>query len=484
MSQIQLETANPKLETDLKDLAQDIVRRATSGGATAAECVIREGDEFSTLVRLGQVETLKEAGSKSIGVRVFYGKRAASTYSSDFSREGLDRMLKSALELAKITSEDPFAGIPEADQLGSLTGDLDLYSADVYSLPGEERINYARRTEKAALDFDPRIKNSEGGSFDAATGSKILANSHGFVGEYRRSYCSVAAVPIAQTETGAMQRDYWYSVARNLGRLESPEAVGKVAAQRTLRRLGARKVKTAHVPVVFDPLVANSILGADLPGTPSLGRMARLLLSGMPELPRLRLSSLDPSEIDEDLWALLADEPRLMPHLHLSLQAGDDLILKRMKRRHSRAEAIAAAARARALRPDIMIGADLIAGFPTESEDMFRRSLDIVAECGLAFLHVFPYSQRPGTPAARMPPVEPAIVRQRAARLRTAGATSLSAALNARVGSEADVLIESPDRGRADCYAAVRFADPAEVGAVRRMRFVAADGQHLIGVPA
>src|SRR6185312_13940574 len=194
MSEVQLES--PKVETDLRSLAQDIVRRATSGGATAAECVIREGDEFSTLVRLGQVETLKEAGSKSIGVRVFYGKRAASTYSSDFSSDGLDRMLKSALELAKITSEDPFAGIPEADQLGSLTGDLDLYSADVYSLPGEERINYARRAEKAALDFDPRIKNSEGGSFDAATGSKILANSHGFVGEYRRSYCSVAAVPV------------------------------------------------------------------------------------------------------------------------------------------------------------------------------------------------------------------------------------------------------------------------------------------------
>jgi PmbA protein len=259
MSEVQLET--PKVETDLKDLAQDIIRRAMAGGATAAECVVREGDEFSTLVRLGQVETLKEAGSKSIGVRVFRGKRAASTYSSDFSREGLDRMLKSALELAKITSEDPYGGIPEADQLGSLKGDLDLYSADVYSLPGEERINYARRAEKAALDFDPRIKNSDGGSFDAATGSKILANSHGFVGEYRRSYCSVAAVPIAQTETGAMQRDYWYSVARNLGRLESPEHVGKVAAQRTLRRLGARKVKTAHVPVVFDPLVAASILG-------------------------------------------------------------------------------------------------------------------------------------------------------------------------------------------------------------------------------
>jgi PmbA protein len=130
----------------------------------------------------------------------------------------------------------------------------------VYSLPGQERIAYARRAEKAALDFDPRIKNSEGGSFDAATGHKILANSLGFLGEYRRSYCSVAAVPIAQDENGAMQRDYWYSVARSLNRLESPEHVGKVAAKRALRRLGARKVKTQHVPVIFDPLVATSIL--------------------------------------------------------------------------------------------------------------------------------------------------------------------------------------------------------------------------------
>jgi PmbA protein len=260
MSSTQLETSNQKLETDLRELAQDIVRRAMAGGATAAECVVREGDEFSTLVRLGQVETLKESGSRAIGVRVFNGKRAASTYSSDFSREGLDRMVKSALELSKITSEDPFGGIPEASQLGALSGDLDLYSADVYSLPGEERISYARRAEKAALDYDPRIKNSEGGSFDAATGHKVLANSHGFVGEYRRSYCSVAAVPIAQNENGTMQRDYWYSVARNLGRLEPPEHVGKVAAQRTLRRLGARKGKTAHVPVVLDPLVAASML--------------------------------------------------------------------------------------------------------------------------------------------------------------------------------------------------------------------------------
>src|ERR1700741_1306880 len=257
----QPETRNPKLETDLKELAQALARGAMAGGATAAEAVVREGDEFSTVVRLGQVETLKESGSRAIGVRVFFGKRAASTYSSDFSREGLDRMLKSALELAKITSEDPFGGIPEASELGSLEGDLDLFHDDVYSLPGTERIEFARRAEKAALDYDPRIKNSEGGSFDAATGRKVLANSHGFVGEYRRSYWSVAAIPIAQAENGAMQRDYWFSVARSLSRLDAAEKVGTIAAQRTLRRLGARKVKTQEVPIIFDPLVANSILG-------------------------------------------------------------------------------------------------------------------------------------------------------------------------------------------------------------------------------
>jgi PmbA protein len=255
-----LETSETKLATNLKQLATEVVRRATDGGATAAECVVREGDEFSTVVRLGQVETLKESGSRAIGVRVFFGQRAASTHSSDFSAAGIERMLKSALELAKICSEDPYAGIPEAAKLGSLSGELDLYHEDVYSLPGPERIEYARRAEKAALDADPRIKNSDGGSFDAATGRKVLANSHGFVGEYRRSYCSVAVVPIAQDENG-MQRDYWFSVARSLAKLDPAEQVGKEAARRTLRRLGARKVKTAHVPVVLDPMVASSMLG-------------------------------------------------------------------------------------------------------------------------------------------------------------------------------------------------------------------------------
>jgi threonylcarbamoyladenosine tRNA methylthiotransferase MtaB len=231
--------------------------------------------------------------------------------------------------------------------------------------------------------------------------------------------------------------------------------------------------------------------GADLAdwpslGRPSLGQLVRRLLAALPELARLRLSSLDPAEIDAELWALLGDEPRLMPHLHLSLQSGDDLILKRMKRRHSRAQAIAAAQRARALRPEVALGADLIDGFPTESEAMFGRSLDLVGEAGIAFLHVFPYSPRPGTPAARMPQLDPAVVRERAARLRAAGAAALGQELARRVGREEDVLVERPGLGRADCYAAVRcFDGAAEIGAVRRMRFVACSsgGRELVGVP-
>ena len=221
--------------------------------------------------------------------------------------------------------------------------------------------------------------------------------------------------------------------------------------------------------------------GTDLPGAPSLGALARRLLAEVPELPRLRLSSLDPSEIDEVLWALLAEEPRVMPHLHLSLQAGDDLVLKRMKRRHSRAQAIETARRARALRPEIAIGADLIAGFPTEDEAMFRNSLDLVVECGIAFLHVFPYSPRPGTPAARMPAVASEIVRERAALLRAAGAAALAAELSSRIGTASDVLIEKPGSGRADFYAAVEC--PADVAGIARMRFIGAVGGKLVGVP-
>jgi PmbA protein len=264
-----MSTATPissaQSKTDRQQLALDVVERALRAGATEAEAVIREGDEFSTLVRLGQVETLKESGARGIGVRVFLGSngglRTANTSTSDFTEAGLDQLVRSAIDLAQVTSQDPFAGLPEPGAMGQVAGNLDLYYEDVYSMPAAERIEYARRAEAAALSVDPRLKNSDGGSFDAATGHKVMANSRGFVGEYQRSYCSVAAMPIAQTEQGGMQRDYWFSSARTLGKLASPESIGAEAARRTLRRLNARRVATQRVPIVFAPEIARSLVG-------------------------------------------------------------------------------------------------------------------------------------------------------------------------------------------------------------------------------
>jgi PmbA protein len=252
-------------KTDLQQLASDVVERALRAGATEAEVVIREGDEFSTLVRLGQVETLKESGARGIGLRVFLGSggsyRTASTSTSDFSEAGLAHMIAGAVDLAQVTSQDPFAALPERDAMGQIAGELHLYYQDVYSMPTAQRIEHARRAEAAALSADPRLKKSDGGSFDAATGHKVMANSRGFVGEYRRSYCSLSAMPIAETEQGGMQRDYWFSSARTLARLDSPESIGAEAARRTLRRLNARRVATQRVPIVFAPEIARSLIG-------------------------------------------------------------------------------------------------------------------------------------------------------------------------------------------------------------------------------
>jgi len=250
---------------NLQQLAADVVERALRAGATEAEVVIREGDEFSTVVRLGQVETLKESGARGIGLRVFLGSsgayRTANTSTSDFSEGGLAHLVSGAIDLARVTSQDPFAGLPEPNAMGRLTGELGLYYDDVYSLPTAERIEYARRAEAAALSADPRLTKSDGGSFDAATGHKVMANSRGFAGEYRRSYCSLSAMPIAETEKGGMQRDYWFSSARTLAKLDSPESIGAEAARRTLRRLNGRRVSTQQVPIVFAPEIARSLIG-------------------------------------------------------------------------------------------------------------------------------------------------------------------------------------------------------------------------------
>ena len=230
--------------------------------------------------------------------------------------------------------------------------------------------------------------------------------------------------------------------------------VGEVVRQ--VRHL----VEGGSVEVVLSGVDATAY-GADLPGRPSLGQMVRRVLTLVPDLKRLRLSSLDPSEIDPELWRLIAEEPRLMPHLHLSLQSGDDLILRRMKRRHRRADAVGCCHRARDLRPDIAFGADVIAGFPTETDAMFEATESLIAACGLSYLHVFPYSERPGTPAARMPQVPAAIRRQRAKRLRDAGRVALTRHLEARVGRRLRVVVEKPGMARAEDFTAVRLDAPA-----------------------
>jgi PmbA protein len=236
-----------------------VVERALAAGATDAECTIAEGDEFSANVRMREIESLKEAGSRAAGLRILIGRKTGSSYTSDFSPEGIALLLKSAIELAEVTTEDPHAGLPDPDELGSVEGDLRLYSPDVETLETPVRIETARRAEAAALEADPRIVNSEGASFDSHVGRRIFANSRGFSGEYRTSYCSVAVAPVAK-DGDCMERDHWYTLARGFSGLESPESVGRTAAQRALRRLHPVKVETQRVPVVFESAVARSLL--------------------------------------------------------------------------------------------------------------------------------------------------------------------------------------------------------------------------------
>jgi len=224
--------------------------------------------------------------------------------------------------------------------------------------------------------------------------------------------------------------------------------------------------------------------GADLPGQPALGSLVARILKHVPELPRLRLSSLDPCEVDEALLELMAHEPRLMPHVHLSLQAGDDMILKRMKRRHSRAQSVALVAKLKTLRPEITIGADLITGFPTEDEAMFANTLALIDDCAIALAHIFPYSPRAGTPAARMPQVARDVVKARAARLREGAAQAKAAWLEEQVGQVTEVLVElDGTSGHTANFARIGF-DPTVPNSIQRMRVTAIEGDSLIGTPA
>lgn len=278
-----------------------------------------------------------------------------------------------------------------------------------------------------------------------------------------------------QVQNGCDHRCTFCIIPYGRGNSRSAPA-GEVVEQ--IRRLAAN-----GVPEVVLTGVDLTSWGADLPGQPNLGSLVARILKLAPDLPMLRLSSLDAIEMDDQLFELVTQHDRVAPYLHLSLQHGDDLILKRMKRRHSRAQAIELAQRVKAARPEIALGADFIAGFPTETEAHFANTLSLIEECDLAFVHAFPFSPREGTPAARMPQLDRALIKERAARLRDAGATALTRHLGQWVGREADGLIERDGFARLPDFTAVRF-EGASGQAFQRLRFSAHDGAHLIGVAA
>ena len=277
-------------------------------------------------------------------------------------------------------------------------------------------------------------------------------------------------------QTGCDHRCTFCVIPFGRGPSRSVPLAPAIAQVRALVEDGAREVVLTGVDL--------TAYGRDLAEGTGLGGLVKAILRAVPELDRLRLSSIDSVEADADLLDALATEARLMPHLHLSLQAGDDLILKRMKRRHGRADAIRFCETVRRLRPGTVFGADLIAGFPTETEAQFARTLDLVAECGLTHLHVFPYSPRPDTPAARMPPVAPEAIRARAARLREAGAAALARHLDGQVGRTARVLAEQGGIGRTEAFLAVRLPEGVAPGTIADLALTGHDGRVLTGAVA
>jgi threonylcarbamoyladenosine tRNA methylthiotransferase MtaB len=311
-------------------------------------------------------------------------------------------------------------------------------------------------------------------AFDLGAGEKIAVSDIMAVKEMAPhlvdGYASGLPRVFVQVQNGCDHRCTFCIIPFGRGNSRSVP-MGAVVDQ--VRNLAAR----GHAEIVLTGVDLTSY-GADLPGAPKLGMLTKQILRHVPELKRLRISSIDSIEADSDLLDAVADDSRLMPHLHLSLQSGDDMILKRMKRRHSRRDAIAFCDQVRRLRPEIVFGADIIAGFPTETDEMFSRSLDLIEECGLTFLHVFPYSPRPGTPAARMPQVAGAAIKQRAKRLRAAGEAALHKRLQAEIGLMREVLIESEGQGRTEHYLPVAIAGE-RVGSVVPRTITGSDGERL-----
>jgi threonylcarbamoyladenosine tRNA methylthiotransferase MtaB len=310
----------------------------------------------------------------------------------------------------------------------------------------------------------------EGSPSDKITVGDIMAQT--MLGAVESGRSARQTRGFVQVQNGCDHRCTFCVIPFGRGNSRSLALDAVVSQCRRLVEAGAREVVLTGVDLTS--------YGRDLDGAPTLGRLVRAILREIPELPRLRLSSIDAVEVDDDLREAIATESRLMPHLHLSLQAGDDLILKRMKRRHGRDDAIRFCAQMRSLRPDIAFGADLIAGFPTEDEAMFARSLDLIAECGLSFVHAFPYSARPGTPAARMPQLQGEVVSERAARLRAAAAAAHAAHLDARLGRPLSVLTERGNTGRAEDFTLVRFGHDIAAGEIVPVSAGLADERALL----
>ncbi|WGT52152.1 tRNA (N(6)-L-threonylcarbamoyladenosine(37)-C(2))-methylthiotransferase MtaB [Thioclava nitratireducens] len=345
------------------------------------------------------------------------------------------------------TEPDTFAAMPEVTKI---IGNHEKMQADTWAQLAPQGPDFIGETERVMVDDIMSVKETAGHLID------------GF-GRHRA---------YVQVQNGCDHRCTFCIIPFGRGNSRSVPA-GVVVEQ--IKRL----VDRGFNEVVLTGVDLTS-WGADLPGEPRLGDLVMRILRLVPDLPRLRISSIDSIEADENLMLAIASEPRLMPHLHLSLQAGDDMILKRMKRRHLRDDAIAFTEEARKLRPGIVFGADIIAGFPTETEEMFENSLRLVDDCGLTFLHVFPYSARKGTPAARMPAVKGPIVKERAARLRAKGEAALAAHLDAQVGTEQRVLTETPRVARTEGFAEVTFEADQPEGTLMSVRITGHDGARLL----
>lgn len=347
------------------------------------------------------------------------------------------------------TEPETFAAMPEVDQV---IGNTEKMAQGTWqNLAGAD---FVGETEKVLVDDIMSVKQ---------TASHLI---DGF-GTRSRAY--------VQVQNGCDHRCTFCIIPYGRGNSRSVPA-GVIVEQ--IRRL----VERGYQEIVLTGVDLTS-WGADLPAEPKLGDLVRRILTLIPDLPRLRISSIDSIEVDEALLDCIATQPRLMPHLHLSLQAGDDMILKRMKRRHLRDDAIAFCQKARELRPDMTFGADIIAGFPTETDEMFDNSLKLVDECDLTWLHVFPYSPRKGTPAARMPAVDGKIIKSRAAALRAAGEKAVSKHLSAQTGRIHHVLIEAADMGRTEQFSEVRFEQPQVPGTIVQTRITGMAGKQLLGQP-